>query len=448
MRLNLPLRATLPLLLLSLAACSGRSKQGLEVGALCGDGVLQEGEACDDGNAVGGDGCSADCFSDERCGNGVVDADAGEVCDDGNTSGGDGCSADCRRAGSCGDGVLDAGEECDDGEIGSAECDADCTFARCGDGTWNEAAGEQCDDGGPSATCNEDCTLARCGDGIVNALAGEACDAAGESFDCDVDCTPALCGDGVWNASAGEGCDDGNLVETDACLPTCVPNVCGDGILNPEAEACDDGNTITETECPYGMPTCLACDATCEEILELAGPFCGDGIVSGPEACDARSGGLCGACSADCEELLLSRARGSIAAVGGAEIDDGDTITIDDGARSVTLEFDTDGVVAPGNVRIPFTSSSSPATIARQIGNAIDAASVGVVANVAGSVVLLEQTQPGRPGNRPITVDGPFVVTGFTGGLGYDCPAGSACTQDADCESRLICGEDGTCQAP
>jgi len=27
----------------------------------CGDGVLDGGEACDDGNAVPGDGCSADC---------------------------------------------------------------------------------------------------------------------------------------------------------------------------------------------------------------------------------------------------------------------------------------------------------------------------------------------------------------------------------------------------
>ncbi len=29
--------------------------------ALCGDAVLQEGEACDDGNAIGGDGCLPDC---------------------------------------------------------------------------------------------------------------------------------------------------------------------------------------------------------------------------------------------------------------------------------------------------------------------------------------------------------------------------------------------------
>ena len=71
----------------------------------CGDGVLQAGEACDDGNVLGGDGCSLDCGSDETCGNGVADAPAGEACDDGNTTDGDGCSADCRSNELCGNGA-------------------------------------------------------------------------------------------------------------------------------------------------------------------------------------------------------------------------------------------------------------------------------------------------------------------------------------------------------
>jgi cysteine-rich repeat protein len=29
----------------------------------CGDGILDGGEVCDDGNTVGGDGCAADCSS-------------------------------------------------------------------------------------------------------------------------------------------------------------------------------------------------------------------------------------------------------------------------------------------------------------------------------------------------------------------------------------------------
>jgi cysteine-rich repeat protein len=37
--------------------------------------------------------CRANCTV-PRCGDGIVDA--GEVCDDGNTQGGDGCAADCK----------------------------------------------------------------------------------------------------------------------------------------------------------------------------------------------------------------------------------------------------------------------------------------------------------------------------------------------------------------
>ncbi len=45
----------------------------------CGDGVIDAGEACDDGNRADGDGCSSDCSSNESCGNGRIDP--GEECD-------------------------------------------------------------------------------------------------------------------------------------------------------------------------------------------------------------------------------------------------------------------------------------------------------------------------------------------------------------------------------
>jgi cysteine-rich repeat protein len=45
---------------------------------------------------VSGDGCSANCKSDETCGNGVIDTVTGEACDDGNLAGGDGCDATCQ----------------------------------------------------------------------------------------------------------------------------------------------------------------------------------------------------------------------------------------------------------------------------------------------------------------------------------------------------------------
>ncbi|MCG8421234.1 MAG: hypothetical protein MJE77_25215, partial [Proteobacteria bacterium] len=66
--------------------------------AVCGDEEVTRirGEVCDDGNSTDGDGCSADCRSNESCGNGIVDLAAGEICDDGNTQSGDECSSDCR----------------------------------------------------------------------------------------------------------------------------------------------------------------------------------------------------------------------------------------------------------------------------------------------------------------------------------------------------------------
>ena len=61
----------------------------------CGDGVVDDGEVCDDGSAnsdVLADACRSDC-SLARCGDGTVDAT--EICDDGNGAGGDGCTPWC-----------------------------------------------------------------------------------------------------------------------------------------------------------------------------------------------------------------------------------------------------------------------------------------------------------------------------------------------------------------
>jgi cysteine-rich repeat protein len=76
---------------------------------LCGDGALDEGERCDDGNSASGDGCSADCSSLETCGDGIVDGD--EACDDGNNQNGDSCNPDCTPS-TCGNGASDPGERC------------------------------------------------------------------------------------------------------------------------------------------------------------------------------------------------------------------------------------------------------------------------------------------------------------------------------------------------
>jgi cysteine-rich repeat protein len=127
----------------------------------CGDGVVDAGEQCDDGNSTAGDGCSPSCQI-EVCGNHLVDF--GETCDDGNRVSGDGCSATCQREGRCGDGVVDSGETCDDGNTSSGDgCSATCQREpRCGDGVVDP--GEQCDDGNTvrGDGCSQRCKLERC----------------------------------------------------------------------------------------------------------------------------------------------------------------------------------------------------------------------------------------------------------------------------------------------
>lgn len=98
----------------------------------CGDGTVDIGEECDDGNLDPQDGCGPGCVL-ERCGDGV--AHAGEACDDGNLDDTDGCLVGCVLA-ACGDGIVQTGvEDCDDANAVLADgCTPACAIERCGDG--------------------------------------------------------------------------------------------------------------------------------------------------------------------------------------------------------------------------------------------------------------------------------------------------------------------------
>ena len=76
------------------------------------------------GNMADGCGATLDCGGpcpEPVCGNGAVEE--GEVCDDGNTEDNDYCSADCLSAtGSCGDSAVQNNEECDDGNAATETC--------------------------------------------------------------------------------------------------------------------------------------------------------------------------------------------------------------------------------------------------------------------------------------------------------------------------------------
>src|SRR5258706_10091412 len=75
---------------------NGACHDGVCLPIACGNGLVDPGEVCDDGNAIAGDGCAADCASDEACGNGVIDLIHGEQCDDANLRSHDGCDSRCR----------------------------------------------------------------------------------------------------------------------------------------------------------------------------------------------------------------------------------------------------------------------------------------------------------------------------------------------------------------
>ena len=66
---------------------------GLGGAGMCGNGLLDVGEECDDGNVNDGDDCTMNCLLPAICGDGLVQG--GEACDDGNAVETDECTTRC-----------------------------------------------------------------------------------------------------------------------------------------------------------------------------------------------------------------------------------------------------------------------------------------------------------------------------------------------------------------
>jgi MYXO-CTERM domain-containing protein len=212
----------------------------------CGNGMIDEGEECDDGNGVFTDDCVIGCQL-AACGDNFVWA-GNEECDDGNVDDTDECKADCTPA-FCGDNIVWEGEEdCDDGDDDYGDACVGCVDAECGDG-FVQAGVEECDDGNEDDEdeCRNDCTAPGCGDDIVQE--GEECDDGNTvpTDGCTDTCTLPYCGDGIVREGAEE-CDDSNDDQTDDCV-MCALAVCGDGYVHEGVEECDDGNGIETDEC-------------------------------------------------------------------------------------------------------------------------------------------------------------------------------------------------------
>ena len=133
----------------------------------CGDGVVQSGEECDDGNEHNTDACLETCVA-ATCGDGYLRTDV-EGCDDGPLNAdtiADACRADCSLP-TCGDGVQDTGEACDDGDtLDGDKCTADCTdIDECIAGTDNCDTNATCTNTVGSFTCA--CNNGYAGDGVT-----------------------------------------------------------------------------------------------------------------------------------------------------------------------------------------------------------------------------------------------------------------------------------------
>ena len=256
----------------------------------CGNGMVETGEQCDDGNLVDGDGCDSQCFTEVTgpvCGDGLVEAP--EECDDGNTTPGDGCDANCLTevVAMCGDGIIQIGEQCDPPD--GTTCDAMCQViaavpfmcpampagtVNCGDLIAVDTTGGPMD---PGAHCMGMLPA----DGpeqvyMLTAAATEAMQITLNNLTADVDLiisTGAMCNTEMCvGASANPNMDPeiaqfmvfagetywivvDNFAATSgsADLEINCPSsaTCGDGVIE-FGEVCDDGNTMGGDGCSPG----------------------------------------------------------------------------------------------------------------------------------------------------------------------------------------------------
>ncbi len=244
---------------------TGNASPGIcETLLTCGNGILEVGEGCDDGNTADGDTCSASCLLEtgSACNAAAPGATgnascASDICD----VAGNAAPGICEDADTCGNGALEAGEGCDDGNTADGDdCNASC-LVEDGSSCNADLAGETGSDSCASGLCD---TVGNTGPGVCEAV--------------------NMCGNGVLEA--GEGCDDGNALVGDDCDASCLLEV---------GAACNQSAPGATGDASCASDICDVSGNNLPGLCEAANT-CGNGVIEGSEACDdgnTQSGDAC-----------------------------------------------------------------------------------------------------------------------------------------------------------
>jgi cysteine-rich repeat protein len=213
-------------------SCDPTDNDETDIPPVCGNGVLQTGEQCDDSNTTSGDGCSATCQVTTECNDGVdndsdgnIDCNIGDQdpgCFPNGQGGGGACNpnddSEIDAPSTCGNSITEVGETCDDGNTTAGDgCSAVCQITtQCSDGVDNDGDGRiDCTSGAQDLGCYPN------GNG-----GGGACNPADNS---EPNVT-TQCSDGIDNDL--DGFIDCNAGNSD---PGCFPNGAGGGgACNPQ----------------------------------------------------------------------------------------------------------------------------------------------------------------------------------------------------------------------
>lgn len=204
------------------------------VEAVCGDGIVEGTETCDDMGTTAGDGCSDTCMEepgytctgmpsvctdDDECADMTDNCDPLAAC--ANTAGSFTCTC---PTGYAGDGTTDGTgctdiDECTD-MTDTCDENASCTN---GDGDFTCACNAGYD--GDGMTCAD---VDECADGTDDCDENATCTNTDGGFTCEcaagysgdgTTCMPD-CGDGI--VTAPEACDDGDMTDGDGCSANCT----------------------------------------------------------------------------------------------------------------------------------------------------------------------------------------------------------------------------------